>query len=226
MTSDWMTGHNGRVDIDAFVTAHRPVWDRWSTGQAAHVADRRRGRRAGRPLPAWPRTCPSSAPPPPTPMLVGRLSALVARARSAVTGAHTPGLAGVVRFCHRLLPGGRLPGPLVVAGHRRWRSSLVASVVGAWVARNPEVQAAIATPDADHASSSTTTSPTTTPSTRRPPSPARCGPTTPGSRRRSSSTAILLGLPIPCVLWQNAANVGVVRRADGLARQAATSSSA
>ena len=70
-------------------------------------------------------------------MLVGRLSALVARARSAVTGAHTPAWREFVRFFTVSFP--------VVAYRARWwwlgttaAFILVSTVVAVWVAANPE----------------------------------------------------------------------------------------
>lgn len=82
----------------------------------------------------------------PDPALVGRLSSLVARARSAVTGAPTPVWRDVVRF---LVAGF----PSALYRSRLWWLGiagvcvLVAWLVGAWVAGDPEVQAAVATPE-------------------------------------------------------------------------------
>lgn len=87
------------MDIDAFVTAHRPAWDRLED------LVRRRGSLDGAEVDElvdlYQRVAThlslvrsASA----DPILVGRLSALVARARSAVTGAHTPAWREFVRF--------------------------------------------------------------------------------------------------------------------------------
>ena len=82
----------------------------------------------------------------PDPALVGRLSSLVARARAAVTGAPTPAWRDAVRF---LVAGF----PAALYRSRYWWSGtavvslLLAWLAGAWVAGNPEVQAAVATPE-------------------------------------------------------------------------------
>jgi uncharacterized membrane protein SpoIIM required for sporulation len=78
-------------------------------------------------------------------VLIARLSTLVARARAAVTGAHTPAWRDVGRFALVSFP--------AAAYRARWwwlgcasGSILVAVLVGWWVARTPQVQASIATP--------------------------------------------------------------------------------
>ena len=81
----------------------------------------------------------------PDPALVGRLSTLLARARSVVTGTHARAWTDLVLFFVVTFP---------VAVHRsaRWwvpvgiAFSLVSFTIGAWVAANPEVQATIASP--------------------------------------------------------------------------------
>src|SRR3978361_1232874 len=78
-------------------------------------------------------------------VLVGRLSGLVATARAAVTGAHAPLWSEFTRFWTVSFP---------VVAYRSWRWWLgtgvaflfVATVMGVWVAGNPEVQAAVGTP--------------------------------------------------------------------------------
>ena len=76
-------------------------------------------------------------------VLVARLSTLVARARAAVTGAHTPAWRDAGRFVLVSFP--------AAAYRARWwwlgsalGSLLVAFLVGWWVARTPQVQASIA----------------------------------------------------------------------------------
>ena len=204
----WWTGHNGRVDIDAFVTAHRPVWDRLE-----HLVKHRSSltgaevdelvdlyQRVSTHL-SIVRSASGDA------MLAGRLSALVARARSAVTGAHSPAWRELARFF-------TVSFPVVVYRARWWwlGTSLaflaVSWLVGAWVAGDPEVQAAIATSDevtqlvehdfADYYSTH----------------PASSFATQVWINNAWVSLqvivfAIFLGLPIPWMLWQNAANVGV-----------------
>ena len=74
----------------------------------------------------------------PDPALVGRLSSLVARARSAVTGSAAPRWRDVARFFARRLPGRRVPAPRwwwisARRGVRAWWRSRSAW----WVAANP-----------------------------------------------------------------------------------------
>ncbi|MFF4411272.1 stage II sporulation protein M [Streptosporangium sp. NPDC001559] len=196
------------MDIDAFVNAHRPVWDRLEElvrrrrsldgaeidelvelyqRVATHLSIVRSGRA--------------------DPFLVGRLSALVARARSAVTGAHTPAWREFVRFFTVSFP--------VVAYRARWwwiattgAFLLVSVVMAVWVARDPAVQAAVGTPEeirqlvehdfADYYSEH--------------PGASFAGQVWVNNAWVSMQVivmAILLGLPIPYILWQNAANVAV-----------------
>ncbi|GII61401.1 membrane protein [Sphaerisporangium krabiense] len=195
------------MDIDAFVAAHKPTWDRLEalvrhrgslTGPevdelvdlyqrvATHLSIVRSGS---------------------DPLLVGRLSALVARARSAVTGAHTPAWREFARFFTVSFP--------VVAYRGRWwwlgtsaAFLAVSAVLAVWVARNPEVQAAVAGPEqirqlvehdfADYYSEH--------------PAGAFAGQVWINNAWVSMQViamSVLLGLPIPYILWQNAANVGV-----------------
>ncbi|MBE2999836.1 stage II sporulation protein M [Nocardiopsis sp. HNM0947] len=81
------------------------------------------------------------------PNLVARLSALVARARSAVTGAHSSSWGEFTGFFTRTFPG--------TLYRLRWwwigaslGTLLVAFVSGAWVVLNPEVLNAMQTPEA------------------------------------------------------------------------------
>jgi uncharacterized membrane protein SpoIIM required for sporulation len=82
----------------------------------------------------------------PDPALVGWLSALVARARSAVTGSPTPAWRDAARFL-------AVGFPAACYGARRWvagaagASLLLAWVIAAWVAGNPDVQAGIGAPE-------------------------------------------------------------------------------
>ncbi|MEU8383496.1 stage II sporulation protein M [Streptosporangium sp. NPDC048865] len=196
------------MDIDAFVTAHRPAWDRLED------LVRRRGSLNGAEVDElvdlYQRVAThlslvrsASA----DPILVGRLSALVARARSAVTGAHTPAWREFVRFFTVSFP--------VVAYRARWwwlatgvAFLLVSTVVAVWVGQNPGVQAAIATPAeitqlvehdfADYYSENPATS--------------FAGQVWVNNAWVSMQViimSIVLGLPIPYVLWENALNVAV-----------------
>jgi len=197
------------VDVDAFVLAHRPTWDRLDQ------LVKRRHRLTGAEIDelvelyqrvsthlSMIRSAAGDA------AIVGRLSNLVARARSAVTGAHTPLWSEFARFWTVSFP---------VAAYRAWRWWLatavvffvVAAVIALWVAGNPEVQAAVGTPreidelvNHDFASY------------------YRDNPAASFALKvwvnnswvaaQSVAFSILLGLPIPYVLFQNAANLGVV----------------
>ncbi|AFR08830.1 stage II sporulation protein M [Nocardiopsis alba] len=80
------------------------------------------------------------------PVLAGRLSSSVARARSAVTGSHSSGWADVGSFFTRVFPG--------ILYRLRWwwlgvsaGTVLVATAVGVWIANDPEALAALGTPE-------------------------------------------------------------------------------
>ncbi|MEU7378405.1 MULTISPECIES: stage II sporulation protein M [unclassified Streptomyces] len=135
------------MDLDVFVSAHRAEWDRLDT-----LLRRRRrltGTEADELVALYQRTAThlsliqSSAP---DPQLTGRLSQLVAGARSAVTGARRASWRDVTRF---LLEGF----PAAVYRARHWWvptalvSTVVAALLGWWIGTHPEVQAAIAAPD-------------------------------------------------------------------------------
>ncbi|WP_329090520.1 MULTISPECIES: stage II sporulation protein M [unclassified Streptosporangium] len=196
------------MDIDAFVTAHRPAWDRLED------LVRRRGSLDGAEVDElvdlYQRVAThlslvrsASA----DPILVGRLSALVARARSAVTGAHTPAWREFVRFF-------TVSFPVVAYRARRWWLAtsvaflLVSTVVAVWVGENPDVQAAIATPEqitqlvdhdfADYYSENPATS-----------FAGQVWVNNAWVSMQVIMMSILLGLPIPYVLWENAFNVAV-----------------
>ncbi|MEU6406132.1 stage II sporulation protein M [Streptomyces sp. NPDC046985] len=134
------------MDLDVFVSAHRAEWDRLDT-----LLRRRRrltGAEADELVALYQRTAThlsliqSSAP---DPQLTGRLSQLVARARSAVTGARRASWRDVTRF---LLEGF----PAAVYRARHWwvptavASLAVAALLGWWIGAHPEVQATIAAP--------------------------------------------------------------------------------
>ncbi|TDE15948.1 stage II sporulation protein M [Jiangella asiatica] len=135
------------MDLDAFVAAHRAEWDRLE--QLA----RRRGRLSGpeadelvalyRAASTHLSTLRSAAP---DPAVVGRLSALVARARTAIAGAHDPGWRDVARFLTVSFPAA------VYLSRRWWLGAAFAFVVVSvaiswWVAANPSVQASIGAPE-------------------------------------------------------------------------------
>ncbi|GAA1278366.1 membrane protein [Planotetraspora silvatica] len=197
------------MDIDAFVAASKPTWDRLEDlvrrrrslngaevdelvelyqRAATHLSIVRSGSRDA--------------------ILVGRLSTLVARARSAVTGAHSPAWREVARFF-------TVSFPVVAYRARRWwlgatlASLVVAWVIGVWIAKNPDVQAAIGTPEdirqlvdhdfADYYSEN--------------PAASFAGQVWINNAYVSMqviASAVLLGLPIPYILFQNAANGGLL----------------
>jgi uncharacterized membrane protein SpoIIM required for sporulation len=196
------------VDVDAFVLAHRATWDRLE-----HLVKRRRKlsgaeidelvelyQRVSTHL-SMVRSASGDS------VLVGRLSSLVARARSVVTGAHAPLWSEFARFWTVSFP---------VVAYRAWRWWLgsaiaclvVAAVVGFWVAASPQVQAAIGTPpeidqlvNQDFASYYSQ-------------NPAgsfalKVWVNNSWVAAQCIGYAVLLGLPIPYVLFQNAANLGV-----------------
>jgi uncharacterized membrane protein SpoIIM required for sporulation len=197
------------VDVDAFVLANRPTWDRLDG------LIKRRRRLSGAEIDelvelyqrvsthlSMVRSASSDS------VLVGRLSSLVARARSAVTGAYAPLWSEFVQFWTVAFP---------VVAYRTWRwwlataiaFILVAAAIGFWVAGSPEVRAAIGTPDeidqmvnhsvASYYSAHPAASFALQVWTNNSWMAAQC-----------IAFAVVLGLPIPYVLFMNAANVGVI----------------
>jgi len=196
------------VDVDAFVQAHRPTWDRLDR------LIKRRRRLSGSEIDelvelyqrvsthlSMVRSSSSDS------VLIGRLSSLVARARSAVTGAHAPLWSDFVRFWTVSFP---------VVAYRTWRWWLATAVVffavtviiAFWVAGNPEVQAVVGTPReienlVNHEFSSYYSE-----------NPAgsfglRVWTNNSWVAAQCIAFSVLLGLPIPYLLFENAANTGV-----------------
>jgi uncharacterized membrane protein SpoIIM required for sporulation len=134
------------VDVDAFVAAHQAEWDRLDR----LVARRRRlsGEEVDELVTTYQRTATHLSAVRSAgydPALVARLSTRVARARSAVTGAHTPTWSSVGRFAVVSFP--------LMAYRVRWwwlgtaaGSLLVALIIGLWIARSPVVQASLLPP--------------------------------------------------------------------------------
>ncbi|RSS63484.1 stage II sporulation protein M [Streptomyces sp. WAC06273] len=134
------------MDLDVFVSAHRAEWDRLD----ALLRRRRRltGAETDELVTLYQRTAThlslirSSAP---DPQLTGRLSQLVARARSAVTGTRRASWRDVTRFLTEQFPA-------AVYRARHWwvptalLSTAVAALLGWWIGTHPEVQATIAAP--------------------------------------------------------------------------------
>jgi uncharacterized membrane protein SpoIIM required for sporulation len=140
-------------------------------------------------------------------VLIGRLSALVARARSAVTGAHAPLWREFIRFWTVSFP--------VVAYRARWwwlitavAFCAVAALIALWVTGTPEVRAALGTPAeleqlvtqdfANYYSENPAGS-----------FALRVWVNNSWVAAQCIAFAVLLGIPIPWVLFQNAANLGV-----------------
>ncbi|BCI55582.1 membrane protein [Mycolicibacterium litorale] len=196
------------VDVDAFVLAHRPTWDRLE-----ELVKRRRrltGAEVDELVDLYQRVSThlsivrSSST---DSVLVGRLSGLVARARAAVTGAHAPLWREFLRFWTVSFP--------VVAYRARWwwlgsaaAFLLVAALIGFWVAGSPEVQSAVGTPsDIDQLVNNDFASYYSE-------NPAgsfalRVWVNNAWVAAQCIGFAILLGVPIPYILFQNAANLGL-----------------
>ncbi|MFJ6988334.1 MULTISPECIES: stage II sporulation protein M [unclassified Streptomyces] len=133
------------MDLDVFVAAHRAEWDRLD------ALLRRRdltGAEADELVTLYQRTAThlslirSSAP---DPLLTGRLSQLVARARSTVTGTRRASWRDVTRFLTHGFPA-------AVYRARHWWiptalvSTAVAALLGWWIGAHPDVQSSIAAP--------------------------------------------------------------------------------
>lgn len=196
------------MDVDAFVLANRPTWDRLE-----HLVKNKRhltGAEVDELVDLYQRvsthlsivrSSSSDA------VLVGKLSSLVARARAVVTGAHAPLWREFVRFW-------TVSFPVVVYRSGRWIVAsglafyLVAAVIAVWIAHSPEVQASIGTPSeiaqivnhdfADYYSEHPAASFALQVWVNNAWVTAQC-----------IAMAVLLGIPIPYILFQNAANLGV-----------------
>lgn len=197
------------MDVDAFVLAHRQTWNR------LEELVKRRRRLTGAEVDelvelyqrvsthlSMVRSASGDS------VLVGRLSSLVARARSAVTSAHAPLWSEFIRFWTVSFP---------VVAYRAWRwwagtavgFLAVTVLIAMWVAGNPEVQTSIGTPSeieqlvnhefADYYSEHPAGSFALQVWTNNAWVAARC-----------IAFALLLGIPIPYLLFQNAANLGVI----------------
>ncbi len=197
------------MDVDAFVVAHRDTWKRLD-----ELVKRRRElsgaeidelvelyQRVSTHL-SMVRSASTDS------VLVGRLSTLVARARSAVTGAHAPLWSEFARFWTVSFP---------VVAYRAWRWWLATAVlffavvlaIGFWVAGSHEVQSELSTPaeieqlvNHDFASYYSE-------------NPAgsfalQVWVNNSWVAAQCIAFSILLGIPIPWVLFQNAANLGVI----------------
>jgi uncharacterized membrane protein SpoIIM required for sporulation len=198
-----------RVDVDAFVLTHRGTWDRLD-----QLVSRRRSltgaevdelvelyQRVSTHL-SMLRSASSDS------LLIGRLSSLVARARSVVTGAHAPLSSTFVRFWTVSFP---------VVAYRTWRWWLgtavaffaVVVIIAMWVAGNPEVQSAIGTPsDIDELVNHDVAS-----YYSEHPAAAFAFQVWINNSWVSAqciAMSVVLGLPIPIILFNNAANLGLI----------------
>jgi uncharacterized membrane protein SpoIIM required for sporulation len=135
------------MDVDVFVAAHQAEWDRLT--ELLRRATRLRGPEADELVTLYQRAAThlsiirTTAP---DPVLVGRLSSLVARARSAVTGTPSPTWREIGLFFTRRLPAA------IYLSRRWWVTTAVvflvfSAVLAVWIATTPEVQATIAAPD-------------------------------------------------------------------------------
>src|SRR3954454_5370204 len=206
VTTDRVAG----VDVDVFVAAHAAEWNR--LGELTGRGGKLTGPEADELVTLYQRTAThlsivrSVAP---DPALVGRLSGLVARGRSAVSGAHNPAWREVTLFFTR-----RFPAAVYLS--RRWwipaalASIAVMAVIAVWVARDPNVRAAIATPDELNALTKPGGEAETYYST---------GPAASFAAQVWTNNAwvtatclflgIALGLPVIAALWSNTLNLGI-----------------
>ena len=198
-----------KVDVDAFVLAHRGTWDRLE-----QLIKKRRsltGAEVDELVELYQRvsthlsTLRSAST---DSVMIGRLSSLIARARSAVTGAHAPVSTAFVRFWTVSFP---------VVAYRTWRWWLatavaffaVVVVVVFWVAGSHEVQSALGTPSdidqlinhdvasyySDHPAAAFA---------------LQVWVNNSWVSAQCIAMSVLLGIPIPFILFSNAANVGVI----------------
>ncbi|MYW00143.1 stage II sporulation protein M [Streptomyces sp. SID3343] len=135
------------MDVDVFVAVHRHEWQRLE--QLTRRRRRLSGAEVDELVTLYRRTAThlstirSAAP---DPVLVGRLSTLTARARSAVTAPRTPAWRDALLFLAVRFPAA------VYRSRRWWGVTAVlffalAAVVAAWVAHNPEVRDTVAAPE-------------------------------------------------------------------------------
>jgi uncharacterized membrane protein SpoIIM required for sporulation len=135
------------VDLDVFIDRHRESWRRLE--RLVKRSGKLSGPEADELIELYQRVTThlsvvrSQMPDPAT---VERLSALVAQARSVLTGTHTPAWRTFTRFFTHRLPAA------IYLGWRWWVPAgiafyLVTGIIAAWIASNPDVQATIAAPE-------------------------------------------------------------------------------
>lgn len=134
------------MDVDAYVAAHHADWKRLE--YLINNSRKLTGQEVDELVDLYQRTAThlsvvrSSSP---EPLLLGRLSSLVAQGRAAVAGAHAPLWRDVTRF---------VTGSFPAAAYRaRWwwigsavLGNLVSLVLAIWIVNSPEAQATIGTP--------------------------------------------------------------------------------
>lgn len=197
------------MDVDLFVATHRAEWDR-----LAELLDRRRlrGPEADELVTLYQRSAThlsmvrSAAP---DPALLNRLSSLVTRARSAVTGTHSPAWREIGLFFSRRFPAA------VYLSRRWWIATAVVTIVvsgllAAWIATDVRVQASIAAPDEIRA----LTRPGGEYETYYSSDPAasfaaRVWTNNAWVAATCLFIGVLAGIPVLLALWDNALNVGI-----------------
>ena len=196
------------MDVDAFVVTHRGTWDRleWLLKHRRRLTGAEIDelvelyQRVSTHLSIVRSASSDSA-------LVGRLSSLVARGRAAITGAHAPLTSELIRFWTVSFP---------VVAYRAWRWWLataviffaVTVVIACWVVGSTDVQSTVGTPSeldklVNHDFASYYS--------EHPAAAFALHVWVNNSwvAARCIGFAILLGLPIPLLLFENAANLGV-----------------
>ncbi|MEV0064848.1 stage II sporulation protein M [Amycolatopsis sp. NPDC051373] len=197
------------MDVDVFVAAHGAEWAR-----LGELVRQRRlsGAEADELVTLYQRTAThlsiirSTAP---DPALLARLSALVARGRSAVTGSHSPAWREVALFFTRRFPAA------VYLSRRWWIPAALASVVvmavlGVWIASDESVRSALVSPDEIKAMTAPGGQYETYYST---------GPASSFAAKVWTNNAwvaatclflgVALGLPVISALWLNSLNAGI-----------------
>jgi len=197
------------IDLDVFVTAHRREWDRLD--ELTRHSRALSGAEVDELVELYQRTAThlsavrTSAP---DPVLLARLSGLVTRARGLLTASGVPAYTEVAQFVLRRFPAA------VYRARWWWIGAgagfvLVAFALAWWVYANPSVQASIATPaevrqlvDQDFSSYYSS-------------HPAgsfafQVWTNNAWIAALCIASGALLGIPVPYLLWQNAANVGII----------------
>ncbi|PXY37408.1 stage II sporulation protein M [Prauserella flavalba] len=198
------------MDLDVFVAAHNAEWDRLA--ELVSRGARLRGAEADEIVRLYQRTAThlsilrSTAP---DPALLARLSALVAKARAAVTGTHNPAWREVGSFFSRRFPA-------ALYSSRAWWGAtaavfvLVTGVLSAWVAGDERVRATIAAPGEIRAM----TQPGGAYESYYSSGPASSFAAQVWTNNAQVAAAclllgVLLCVPVVLILWLNALNLGV-----------------